>query len=139
MFSIARLELTDQLENITAVEFIFWVDTPLGWVGGAAGLTGWMLAIILAIIFLCALPCVRRKGLFEVFYWTHNLFVIWYIVLILHGPVFWYWFIGPAVIYIIERILRSRFFKLARYGRTYVQEGIVLPSNVRNIIKNNNL
>ncbi len=130
-FSIARLELTGQLVNTSsAVEFLFWVNTPFGLVGGAAGLTGWILTIILTIIFLCALPCVRRKGLFEVFYWTHNLFVIWYIALILHGPVFWCWFIGPAVIYIIERILRSKFFKLARYGRTYVEEGIILPSNV---------
>ena len=129
----ARLDLTGALDplNITGWEFLFSVHTPLGWVGGAAGLTGWILTIILLIIFFCALPCVRRNGYFEVFYWTHNLFVIWYILLILHGPVFWYWFIGPAFIYIIERILRSRFFKLARYGRTYIEEGIILPSKVK--------
>ena len=66
----------------------------------------------------------------QVFYWTHNLFVVWYIFLILHATDFWKWFIGPGLIYILERILRSRWVKLARYGRTYIQEGILLPSKV---------
>ena len=41
--------------------------TGLGWVGGAAGLTGDCLIILLGIMVLCALPCVRRKGYFEVY------------------------------------------------------------------------
>ena len=68
--------------------------------------------------------------LLKVFYWTHNLFVPWFILLILHGTDFWKWFIVPGLVYILERILRSKWVKLARYGRTYIQEGILLPSKV---------
>lgn len=64
------------------------------------------------------------------FYWTHQLFVVWYIFLILHAPHFWKWFLVPAILYIIERILRSKWVKIARFGRTYIQEGILLPSKV---------
>ena len=124
------LDINDELQNVTVWEYLFSVDTPIGWVGGAAGLTGWLLLGILMVICLCASSCVRRKGFFEVFYWTHNLFVLWYIVLILHGPNFWKWFIFPAALYIIERISRMKIVKLARYGRTYIQEGILLPSDV---------
>lgn len=110
--------------------YLFGVGSDLGWVFGTAGLTGLILLIILIIMIICSLPVIRRKGKFEVFYWTHNLFIVWYIVLILHGPHFWKWFIGPALFYIFERILRSKIIKLVRYGRTYIQEGILLPSKV---------
>ena len=110
--------------------YIFWIRTGLGWVGGAAGLTGVLLTIILAVMVVFSLPCVRRKGFFEVFYWTHNLFILWYILLLLHATHFWKWFLVPGLAYIIEMILRSKVIKLARYGRTYVQEGILLPSKV---------
>ena len=110
-------------------EYLFSYGT-IGWVGGTAGLTGVILLLILLIMFTCSLPIVRRKGKFEIFYWSHKLFVIWYIVLILHGPHFWKWFIGPAVIYITERILRSKILKIIQYGRTYIEEVNLLPSKV---------
>ena len=129
-FLIALLDVNDEIVNGTIWEYLFSVDTSLGWVGGAAGLTGWLLIILLMVISFCALPCVRRKGFFEVFYWTHNLFVIWYILLILHGPHVWKWLIFPATLYIIEWISRLKIVKLARYGRVYIQEGLPLPSDV---------
>lgn len=106
------------------------VGTNLGWVAGAAGLTGFILLIILFVIVICSLPIVRRKGKFQVFHWTHLLFVVWYIVLILHGPNFWKWFIGPALIYIAERIFRSKLTKIYKYGRIYITEANILPSKV---------
>ena len=127
--TIARLEVTGE-GNFSMWEYLFSVHTGLGWVGGAAGLTGDLLYIILIILVVCSLPCVRRKGFFEIFYWTHNLFFPWFILLILHATHFWIWFILPAVLYILERILRSKLIKLARYGRTYIQKGFLLPSRV---------
>ena len=47
-------------------KYFFYVQTGLGWVYGTAGLTGCCLLIILTIMVLCSLPCVRRKGYFEV-------------------------------------------------------------------------
>ena len=128
----AILEVTGQGE-LPMWHYIFWIQTGLGWVGGAAGLTGVLLTIILAVMVVFSLPCVRRKGFFEVFYWTHNLFILWYILLILHATHFWKWFLVPGLAYIIEMILRSKVIKLARYGRTYVQEGILLPSKVARV------
>ena len=124
------IELDDDTQsNHSMWEYLFSVGT-IGWIGGTAGLTGILLLLILFIMFICSLPIVRRKGKFEVFYWTHNLFVFWYIILILHSPHFWKWFIGPAVIYITERILRSKIVKFIHYGRTYIEEVNLLPSKV---------
>ena len=111
-------------------KYLFYWKTPVGWVGGTAGLTGDILLIILLAIFIFALPCVRTRGYFEVFYWTHNLFIPWYIALVLHGTNFWKWLLVPGLFYIFERILRSKWVKLARYGRTYIQEVSLLPSKV---------
>ena len=47
-------------------QYFFYVKTGVGWVYGTAGLTGDCLIIILFIMVLCSLPCVRRKGFFEV-------------------------------------------------------------------------
>ena len=57
--------------------------------------------------------------------------MIWWILLILHAQNFWKWFIVPALIYLLERILRLRLVNKARYGKTFVKQGLVLPSNVR--------
>ena len=119
--------------NYTMWMYLFGVGTDLGWVGGMAGLTGFLLLIIIAIMVICALPFIRRSGHFQVFYWTHNLYVAWYIILILHGPNFWKWFAIPAIIYIGEFVLRLKIIKLVRYGKTYIEEGILLPSKVRTL------
>lgn len=54
-----------------------------------------------------------KRGQFEVFWYSHHLFVIFFILLLLHGqpgygPNFWKWFVGPGGLYLIERILRWR-------------------------------
>lgn len=55
-------------------------------------------------------------------------------MLIIHAPNFWKWFIGPAVLYFAERILRLRIVNRARYGKTIIEEGITLPSKVFRIV-----
>ncbi len=111
-------------------KYFFYWKTGVGWVFGTAGVTGDILILILIIMVICSLPCVRRQGYFEVFYWTHNLFVPWYVFLVLHGTHFWKWFLMSGLLYVVERILRSKWVKLARHGRTYILEGILLPSKV---------
>lgn len=127
-------EIQDIETNFTMWMYLFGVGTDLGWVGGMAGLTGFLLLIIIAIMFICALPFIRRSGHFQVFYWTHNLYIVWYIILILHGPNFWKWFAIPATIYIGEFILRLKIIRLVRYGKTYIEEGILLPSKVVHLV-----
>lgn len=77
-----------------------------GLCGGCANPTGIALAIILLIMFLCSQPFVRRGGSFEIFYWTHLLYIPFWILVIFHGPSFWKWFVGPFLIFLIERTIK---------------------------------
>ena len=74
---------------------------------------------------------------FQIFYWTHLLYIFYWILLILHAPNFWKWFVVPCGIFFIEKFFR--FSKsLSEEGKTWVTMGVVLPSKVvRNIINNN--
>ena len=51
--------------------------------------------------------------MFELFWFTHHLFIVFYVCLGVHGaaallekPIFWCWTVGPALFYLIERIIR---------------------------------
>lgn len=77
-----------------------------GLVKGWANPTGVALVGVLLVMFICSQPFVRRGGSFEIFYWTHLLYVPFWILLIFHGPSFWMWFIGPLLIYLVERALK---------------------------------
>ncbi|XP_055379430.1 uncharacterized protein LOC129610760 isoform X2 [Condylostylus longicornis] len=122
------------LKNFTAVE---WLFTPapgiLGLIPGWANLTGFALFFILLIMFICSQPRVRKKGSFELFYWTHLLYVPFWILLIIHGPNFWKWFLLPGVIYGIERTMRFVWMKSER-GNTYISSGLLLPSKVTHLV-----
>lgn len=76
------------------------------------GGTGHVATIVMLLMYTSAVSRVRRP-MFEVFWYTHHLFIVFYAMLIFHGfasilekPSFWYWFIVPGLLYIIERILR---------------------------------
>jgi NADPH oxidase 5 len=120
--------------NYSLAEFFFTSRPGLfGLIPGWANPTGFLLIIILLIMFICSLPFVRRGGSFEVFYWTHLLYVPFWILVILHGPVFWKWFIIPGCIFVIERVLRFIWMRSDR-GKSYVSSGILLPSKVINLV-----
>ncbi|KAJ1925205.1 hypothetical protein IWQ60_004698 [Tieghemiomyces parasiticus] len=86
------------------------------------GITGNLMVVLLAIMVTCAMARVRRPH-FELFYYTHHLFIPFYILLIAHGsfcvieadnapvcrghPDFWKFFLIPAIIYLVERITRE--------------------------------
>lgn len=120
--------------NFTLAEWFFTARPGLfGLIGGVANPTGFALFVILLIMFICSQPFVRRKGSFEVFYWTHLLYIPFWILVIFHGPNFWKWFIGPGVIYLIERVFRFVWMK-SEYGKTYISSGLLLPSRVTHLV-----
>lgn len=120
--------------NYTTSEWLFTSHPGLfGLVPGCANPTGFFLAIILGIMFICSQPFVRRGGSFEVFYWTHLLYIPFWILVIFHGPNFWKWFIGPLVIYLVEKVIRIVGMKAGR-GKTYISSGILLPSKVTHLV-----
>lgn len=71
-----------------------------------AALTGSLLLIVFSVMWVGAQNFVRQKGHFEVFYFTHLAFVLWFVFILLHGPVFWIWAAVPISLYLIEWAIR---------------------------------
>ncbi|XP_033725578.1 NADPH oxidase 5-like [Pecten maximus] len=130
--------LDDNIVNATsdlqAWEVLFTTKAGIGYVEASAFITGWILDVVLVIMVICSLPFVRRSGHFEVFYWTHTLYIAFWILLILHAPNFWKWFIAPGILFIGEKFFRSKFVKRVRYGTNYIQEVTILPSGVTRLV-----
>ncbi|XP_013401170.1 NADPH oxidase 5 [Lingula anatina] len=122
--------------NITLAEALFTTAAGIGWVGQSASITGWLLVIILIVLVIGALPCVRRSGHFEVFFFTHFLYAPWLLLVFLHGSRFWMWFIAPCTIFICEKIYSSRWLKRLYQGQTHVKEGVLLASRVTHLVIN---
>ncbi len=61
------------------------------------------------------------------FYWSHLLYVFYWVLLILHAPAFWKWFVGPCALFLLEKIFRMA-KSLSDEGKTWVTTGVVLPS-----------
>ncbi len=112
---------SDQKPNIP-----YWLFKTL------AGTTGLGLYAVVCLIFLFAHPIVRKKA-YKFFWISHQFYVLFYILCLLHGlsritasPRFWLFFIGPAAVFVIDKIisLRRSFFEL------HVLETELLPSDV---------
>jgi len=107
------------------------------------GATGWIMTIALGIMAWFAVEK-RRRAHFERFWYSHHLFIVFFINWQLHGMfcmikpdrppycsfntigVFWrYWLVG-GLIWISERILRE----VRSRHRTYISKVIQHPSNV---------
>ncbi|XP_021366817.1 NADPH oxidase 5-like isoform X2 [Mizuhopecten yessoensis] len=115
-------------------EVLLTTKAGIGFVGASAFITGWMLDVVLVIMVICSLPFVRRSGHFEVFYWSHMLYIAFWVLLILHAPNFWKWFIAPGIIFMGEKFFRSKFVKRVRYGTNHIQEVTILPSGVTQLV-----
>lgn len=120
--------------NYTMAEWMLTARPGVyGLMDGWANPTGVLMAIILTVIFVCSQPFVRRGGSFEIFYWTHLLYVPFWLLVIAHGPNYWKWFIGPFVINMVERTLKLVWMRSGG-GRTYISSGLLLPSKVTHLV-----
>ncbi|XP_054736668.1 uncharacterized protein LOC129243576 isoform X1 [Anastrepha obliqua] len=137
LFNFSIIVVNDPKINAGHYTIGEWLltDRPglFGLIPGCANPTGLALLIILLIMFICSQPFVRRKGSFEVFYWTHLLYIPFWILLLFHGPNFWKWFLVPGLVYIVERILRFVWMK-SEHGKTYISSGLLLPSKVIHLV-----
>lgn len=121
-------------QNLTALDWLL-TDKPhyFGLVPGWANPTGVVLLAVLVVMFVCSMKWVRKGGYFEVFYWSHLLYVFYWVLLILHAPNFWKWFIVPCILFIVEKVFR--FAKsLSDEGKAWVTMGVVLPSRVVSLV-----
>lgn len=118
--------------NVTVAEFIFTTKANIGWVAGLAPVTGVFLVLILAIMYIFSMRFVRRGGHFKIFYWTHTLYTVFYVLLILHATHFWKWFLVAGVIFIVEKTA-AMLYKTGR-GKTVIEEICLLPSGVTQLV-----
>lgn len=75
------------------------------------GVTGILLFIVMCIIIVFAHPTIRKKA-YNFFWSTHRLYVVLYILCLMHGlarltgaPRFWLFFIGPGLIFILDKVI----------------------------------
>ncbi|KAL9707855.1 hypothetical protein quinque_011373 [Culex quinquefasciatus] len=137
LFNFTTIVVNDPVinaNNYTTAEWLFTARPGLfGLVGGCANPTGIALFVILLVMFICSQPFVRRGGSFEVFYWTHLLYIPFWILVIFHGPNFWKWFIVPGTIFLVERTVRLVWMR-TEHGKTYISSGLLLPSKVTHLV-----
>ncbi len=72
------------------------------------GITGSILLIVFAVMWTFSLPFIRRSNRFELFYFTHLLYVVWLVLAIAHAPSFALFAGVPLLGYAIEQIFRAR-------------------------------
>ena len=72
---------------------------------------------------------VRRSGYFQIFYFSHLNYWLYWGLLVLHAPTFWQWLVFFAIIFIAEKLYRMVSWLMGR-GVTVIEEGTSLPSRV---------
>jgi len=73
-------------------------------------ISGGIICFCMLMIYSAAFENVKR-GQFEIFWYNHHFFVLFFVMLIIHGKGgfsknFWKWFVGPGSLYVLERLLR---------------------------------
>eukprot|EP00817_Percolomonadidae_sp_ATCC50343_P000528 CAMPEP_0117430342 /NCGR_PEP_ID=MMETSP0758-20121206/9869_1 /TAXON_ID=63605 /ORGANISM="Percolomonas cosmopolitus, Strain AE-1 (ATCC 50343)" /LENGTH=537 /DNA_ID=CAMNT_0005218241 /DNA_START=320 /DNA_END=1930 /DNA_ORIENTATION=+ len=70
------------------------------------GLTGNLLWIVMVIMYSASNKSFRRTSNFTYFWFIHHLFIVFFVLLLVHGKKFWVWFLGPGFLYVLERVVR---------------------------------
>ncbi|GFG34772.1 hypothetical protein Cfor_05500, partial [Coptotermes formosanus] len=137
LLNFSLIVVNDRVTNEANYTLTDWLLTSkpgkFGLVGGVANPTGIALIIILVVMCICSQSFVRRGGSFEVFYWTHLLYIPFWVLVIFHGPNFWKWFIVPGILYLFERVFRLATMR-SEHGKTYISSGSLLPSRVTHLV-----
>ncbi|XP_044584907.1 dual oxidase [Cotesia glomerata] len=96
------------------------------------GVTGILLVVVMTIIFVFAHPTIRQKA-YKFFWSTHSLYILLYALCLIHGlarltgaPRFWIFFVGPAIIYSLDKMVSLR----TKYMALDIIETELLPSDV---------
>lgn len=92
------------------INLAFSYDNTLNLFGEATWITGAIILFCMMIIY-SATPENTRRGQFEIFWYSHHVFVLFFIFILVHGkgginPHYWMYAIPTMTIYAIERLLR---------------------------------
>ena len=74
--------------------------------GGTTFFTGFLILLAMFMIYTAA-PDRVRHALYENFFYAHHFFILFFIALLFHGPVFWAWSLIPLSLYVAERTLQN--------------------------------
>lgn len=66
LMHLINFNILSHITTITWYDFLFTTYLDIGWIGGAASISGWILLGILALMIITAQPFMRRSGMFEV-------------------------------------------------------------------------
>ena len=86
--------------------------------------------IFFLVIGVGAYPGIRKKGYFEIFYWTHLLYLPCMLLFILHSDQAIWWFGIPCAIFLVGKVKMIK-RRIDGSGKSYVVCGTLLPSKVR--------
>ncbi len=68
------------------------------------------------------------------FYFSHLLYSVYFVVLIFHAPSCWWWMVVPLIIFVLEVSFRLLSQLTGLLGQSVITEGIVLPSKVTGLV-----
>ncbi|HEX6271672.1 MAG TPA: ferric reductase-like transmembrane domain-containing protein, partial [Polyangiaceae bacterium] len=102
LFALALVHTAAHGANWALTAPSFWQAVTRG----SAGFTGLALLLVFAVMWAFSRKRVRASGRFELFYWTHLLYVAWFALALFHGPVFWLWAGVPLAVFAADRLLR---------------------------------
>ncbi|XP_073506965.1 NADPH oxidase 5 [Phyllobates terribilis] len=117
--------------SYTFWEYFLTLRPGIGWVYGSASITGILLQLLICLMQVCSCTFVRKGGHFEVFYWTHLSYIWIWILLFLHTPKFWKWFLVPGFFFVMEKVFGMA---ASRMGGLYIVEVSLLPSKVTHLV-----
>jgi len=74
--------------------------------GTLIGASGALLLLVFLVMWAFSLALVRRTKHFELFYFSHLLYVVWFVLAIVHAPSFLLWAGVPLLGFAVEQVLR---------------------------------
>ncbi len=128
IFALGLAHTVAHLVNHNLESHSFQIGYPLHlFLLYGSGHTGLILMLLLLLMWFTALPFIREKGKFNLFYTIHVFtYVLWIGLMLIHGPRFYKWAVASIAAFLIELIVRYR----RSTKQTHVVNAQVLPSNV---------
>jgi predicted ferric reductase len=83
-------------------------DSPMHVFASSHGATGAALLAVFGVMWIFSLAFIRRSSRFELFYFTHLLYVAWFALAIVHAARFGLIAGAAALAFVVEQILRLR-------------------------------